>query len=953
MMKRKRRRTFVSILVALTVALAPFARMGEDCASAEVSANSGAEGNATPGFIKNAIASTVSLPTPQWPFPCAPSGSCHPHWFYLVNGTTVTADSPLVLTVTGSFPYGQPTAENGVTEPAVTVGISGSGLTLQPRNTTTYADNQMWYAVEASNGNINPSYLISSLPPLINPVFITGTGSSPSTNLALGYIGSPTLASASATISSVSLGSATGSHNGYDVDSYYATVETTGPNNFQIGQIVELSGVNTGTYNGIWTIQSVDTSNNSFTFTIPYQDRGVSSGSGGTAMAMSGVYLLQQNSQHLDPAYNNSFQQWTFDGSDRTVCNQQQVCLYSANTAPKAGSPVSAGPKPSPVTSNYQWYFYPDRTLSQILQQSPVAFPTLSTTQQTEAQNYITNKLGLSPTSCTYNNNTYVGLRCEYSNLAAPLSTYVTLLSIMTPPSSSTITPANWQKVKRELLLELTDAIAVQNLFNQVGWVYDTVFLESEDLLNQDLADLAMDLTDETASKKTFSWQTLVEGLLYTALNVAGAFFGDPKAGSQTEKLFKGIGVACGASANLMETGWNTAMAEGSGSSTNPLANEFEAAAADLYQYLFNDFTILDQIITSEEEQILQDWGELQLVGLLAQETPSLQNGMAGLAWNPSASSALVEKFTNAYQLALMEQLLPQFFNLYIAIDWVGGGYDGGGLSNQQANTFNSGTSAYLGSVSNNGVPSPLPTPDSQQSPVPPMLLDQYSTPIDVQGSQYGMWVVGWLYTSDAPGNGSTLSNSYLTPELAQDVVNANPYLLYNGLGAWSTLSSSNPSILADLGCTGSFTTLTNFTSRALMVVLHSSNSNLFGGGYGTTYAHDSSGNSSVNDYSSVETAGVSGPVYRTLPPYGVLQFGAQGSSQTLDISIWDFSSSRSQSIASFDVNLSGSGKNSCGTTSISNTGAIDGYTLTTSYESGTIITNQETGRTPLLGIAN
>jgi hypothetical protein len=232
-------------------------------------------------------------------------------------------------------------------------------------------------------------------------------------------------------------------------------------------------------------------------------------------------------------------------------------------------------------------------------------------------------------------------------------------------------------------------------------------------------------------------------------------------------------------------------------------------------------------------------------------------------------------------------------------------------------------------------------------------LLDQYSTPMDVQGSQYGIWDVGWLYTNDAPGNGSTLSDSFLTPQLAQDVVNANPYLLYNGLGPWSELGSINPSILANLGCTGSFTTLTNFTAKALTVVLHSSNGNFFGGGYGSNYAHDSSGNTSINDYSSSSTAaGVSGPVYRTLPPYGVLQFGAQGSSQTLDISVWDYSYSRSQPVVGFDVNLSGSGKNNCGSTSTSNPYAIDNYSITQDYETGTIITNTETYRTPLLGIA-
>src|SRR5258706_1947392 len=210
-------------------------------------------------------------------------------------------------------------------------------------------------------------------------------------------------------------------------------------------------------------------------------------------------------------------------------------------------------------------------------------------------------KLNLPSTSplhgCTYNGVTYFGLRCQYSNLAAPRSTYLSLVSDLRVPKN--IPPKTFRQVKAQLIAELIYASSVQSLYAQVDFIYSSVFLGGSALLNQDLADLGADLTDQNKVKK-FSWQSLVEGLIYTGLNIAGALFGDPKAGSQTEKLFKGIGLGCGITANLMETGWNTAMAE-SGGSSDPLANQFEDTAAKLYGYLFDEFTYLGEFIDNQE----------------------------------------------------------------------------------------------------------------------------------------------------------------------------------------------------------------------------------------------------------------------------------------------------------------------------------------------------------------
>jgi hypothetical protein len=924
--------------------------------------------NATPESKTVAIprraapkAPSLNLPKPQWPFPCPQSGDCHPHWFYLVNGATVTSDQPLVITVTGNFPganggfpYPQPEAENGVTEPSVPVGISGSGLTLQPRNTTPYADNQMWYAKETGPNGTNPSFIVSSLPPMINPIVVQGEDATPTTSLGLGYIGNSTLPSPSTAINTIDWSRVGGKIDGVAGGFYndYATVTTTGTNAFLTGQIVDISGNSNLYYNGVQTVQFVNS--NSFTINVPIQYQGLGSGnlpsgSGGTATAMAAVYLLPQAATVLNPTYTTNFLQWNYDGDDRTMCNELGVCLYSVDATPHAGSIVSAGPKPATVTPNYQWHFFPNRVLSEILQGAPVPFPPLDTKGGIKAQSYIAAKLNLPSTDplhgCTYNGVTYFGLRCQYSNLAAPLSTYVSLLSDLKAPKN--VSTKTFRQVKAQLISELSYAIAVQNLFAQVDFVYSTVFLGSSALLNQDLADLGADLTDQTKVKR-FSWQTLAEGLLYTGLNIAGALFGDPKAGSQTEKLFKGIGLAFGISANLMETGWNTAMAENNGTN-DPLANQFEDTAANLYGYLFDEFTYLGEYIDNQEIAVLQDWGMLETIGLLAQQQPSPDNGFSGLYWDPTVNSALTQKFTGAYQLAIMQQLLPQYFDLNVAVDWVGGTHNINGHNGQYANQVNVATVSYLSSTA---VPTALPTPDPSQVPPDPMLLDQFSTPIDAQGHLSGMFDVGWLYMPDPPSKGSKLVTNYLTAQLAQDVSGANPYLLYNGLGTWGS-TFDNPNFHANTGSDGTFTTLTNFTPRQLKVIVFSDCStspvSYFGGGYladGSSYGQGDA-NSHNSDFAAINNAtqsGVCDAVDRSLPPYGVLQFGAQGSTQDFKVSVWDYSQSTTQDVASFNVKMSS------GTASVPTSGEVTnfGYQLTNAYVSGT---SELSNRTPLIGI--
>ncbi len=918
----KRRTSFVAVLLALAVALAPFAGNG-----------SGHAGVAPDAAV---TPTPLAMPSPQWPSPCLPGVTCKtPHWFYLVNGaseptaqpTASSSGSPtatatpqaLVLTVTTPPQASQHNGSPGG-QPAVVVGISGSGLTLQPMSASTPAlDNQMWYASEVTAGTPNPSYIISSLPPDWLPVTGATTGYSISKQLALGYLDS---SGNNATISSAS--SANVTFNGIGLadtssgTNTLGTITLTGATNpFQAGQTVGIAGTgDSGIANGIWTVQKV--SGQTVTYTIPYQSSQTpySGATGGNVVSMAGVYLNQQNAGWFNPTYGNLFQQWTYDSTDRTICNQRNFCLNSIDVTPSSGSRVTASVKPStPVPLNYQWYFYPDRSVEQIIAQSTAPFPQLSTANQIKAQQKIAAKLGLSPSSCTYSyttggtttSYTYYGLRCQYSNLAAPLSSYQALLSVMKCPPP--VTPANWKKVKKQLLLELTDAIAVQNLFAQFQTVFEQSFLETGFLLDQDLADLEMDLTNES-DQYHFNWETFVEGLCYTVLNAVGAAFGDPKVGSQ---LKKGLNIILPIAGNVMEGQMDTWNASGD-QSTLPLANAFAGTAADLYAYIIEYFNHLDQLIDSGEETVLQDWGKMHLVGQLAQQKPSLANGEVGAYWDPSANSLLVKEFTDAYQSKIMEQILPQFFTLDIGMDSVGGGPGNG------ANTLDSGTEGVLDADGAHGVPPTLTSP----------ALNQFATPKDPQGSQYGMWDTGWLYLGTNPKSGSSLSDTFLTQELAADVAQANPYLLYNGLGSWTGFGMN----IDNLNCDGAITTITNFTPKALTVTIGSSKNTAIAGGYGTNYGNDLHGDG--GSFSDIDNQyGIAGPVFRTLPPYGTTQFASStiqgtGSAETqeLYVELWDYQYSTSDSVATFNIWNYGCASSSSQVKGISGVAGYDGYNV-------------------------
>lgn len=900
----RRNKQFMALILVFSLTLVQMTPVGSGCAATGTS---------------NAKATQNASVPKQWPSPCT-SNPCtsteFKHWFYLKNNAAPT-DTPLVLTVTRPSQQRQHTVPPP-NQPYVTVGTSGTGLSLQPlikpwSDNDTMSDIQMWYAIEASDNasRPNPSYLISSLPPHWLGVTGNTNGYKTSDQLAIGFIGN---GNNQATLNTTNNQDRNYTLTGWVQHTTWGLATYSSPEGqwlFSVGQTVGISGNKTESgdnsdHVGQWMIQQAP-SYNQFVYTIPYQSNSpIQDGNDGNITALAAVYLNQQNASgdYLDATYSNKFQQWNWDNNTQTICNELGVCLGSVDLNPAAGSWVTATPKsilPSPVPANYQWSFYPDRQLTQIIKQTRKGppFPQLKASEQQKAQNYIAKKLGINAVTCTlYDDNntpyTYTGIRCQYSNLAAPLSAYLSLIASLPRPPQN-VSAQTWKNVKSIILKELTNAIAVRSLYDQILDLYVTAFLGNLDLVNKILADLGQDLTDQT-SQKSFDWQEFVEGLMYTLLNIGGAVVGDPELGKEASKAVKTAkkvaAYALPATANLMECGWETYMGEDH-TSTMPLANEFEATAAQLYSKFYERFLHLYGKIVDQEAGILQDAGKLKAMGTWAQNS----------GWDVRSEQYILEVLSQSFQLKVMEQLLPQYFKLYIGMDWVGGA-----ASNTAdcANVLNGSTIGYVANSSRNtngDSPGSLTKPPSST----PQLLNQFATPKDPQGSQWGMWDTGWLYMSASPGNGSNLSDTYLTQQLAEDVQYANPYLLYNGLGGWSGFYPGAGNI-ADVNCDGAIITLTNFTPIPLTVFVASSKNTALGGGYGTYYGSALNG-PGISYSNPSSNTGVVGPLYRSLPPYGTMQLvgstiNGTGSAetQTLYFQIWDYNASTAEPVAGFNV---------------------------------------------------
>ena len=331
-----------------------------------------------------------------------------------------------------------------------------------------------------------------------------------------------------------------------------------------------------------------------------------------------------------DPA-GGALQLWQYDKSSAQVLNGfNPGNLYVAGDAVGASAPVAFGTNfDSPGN---QWHPWPSYPLHAILAQTPQGFPQFGG-EQADAYSCINDARHLDlPGTCALGSGQLnAGVRCEYYNLVAPLSSYE--LSISTYDATScNVSPQAFAAVKAQLTTELGAAQAVQKLYAEYNQFCTQIFLENSDQLSQLILDAAIDQN----SNVTAVAGAVVEGVVYTVLSALGP----------VSSVVANLGAAAVAGAEAAQPG--------------VLSSPFTAAVQDLYGELTTRFTTLVTALDTQEGTVLTDWSMMQQVAALTSKSDSPDS----LAFDPTQKTALFDAAASGYAVATMQVLLPAKYNL-------------------------------------------------------------------------------------------------------------------------------------------------------------------------------------------------------------------------------------------------------------------------------------------------
>ena len=326
-----------------------------------------------------------------------------------------------------------------------------------------------------------------------------------------------------------------------------------------------------------------------------------------------------------------TFQLWNVTANSRIVNNQANMYLYVPSIT--QGAQATLGARPGNPGNNYQWLYWPSRTLQPILDQPDQPYPAF-TGAEAPAYTNLNSALGLSGTSCTLDDQPASGVRCEYKIIDQSLDGYLTYISenLNHPPSG--VSKSAWNAVLLQIQSEITDVQSVRDLFDQFNTFYDALFINNEALLDQMISDA--EITDQS-TMVSYRTLTILEGVITSALY------------SVEDVASAGLAIGVGAIANLGETAISAAVTKGTLSE-----NSFQIAVSDLWGALSTDFNAVLTENGNNETTILEDWGRVQATeALIASTQPD------SLAWSPQTTPELVAALEPAFKVEVMKSLMP------------------------------------------------------------------------------------------------------------------------------------------------------------------------------------------------------------------------------------------------------------------------------------------------------
>ncbi|WP_426328698.1 hypothetical protein [Pedobacter sp. R-06] len=244
------------------------------------------------------------------------------------------------------------------------------------------------------------------------------------------------------------------------------------------------------------------------------------------------------------------------------------------------------------------------------------------------------------------------------------------------PVDPGTLAPDTvWKEVVSQLSSEITQVIAVQQFFTQLTTFHQGLSQAQALLVSELITACAFpngQATPIAPRKKKRAWLwDMVEGILYTGLNIAGTFVVDPDAGKQTRSAIGALKVnAAPVLANTLSCSLTTYQAHNQSSSSSSSqiskalqnAYSYELTVFQLQQSLLNLFEQIGSMLGKMEMAILVNWGKINAVYTMIKNTSTIES----LYWPASMSPVMTQQMLSGYATTVLQTLIPANPNFYI-----------------------------------------------------------------------------------------------------------------------------------------------------------------------------------------------------------------------------------------------------------------------------------------------
>ncbi|MGN8069524.1 hypothetical protein [Mucilaginibacter sp. 22184] len=354
------------------------------------------------------------------------------------------------------------------------------------------------------------------------------------------------------------------------------------------------------------------------------------------------------------------FQLWVADPSGMLVNKQTGFAL----TVTTDGTTYSLTTQPvsdQPDASMQLWDFSPGQALQTVLVMPRVPFPVpddSSSQDLTNVYNEINKTLGLPG-----------GIRAQYQNLAAPLGTYLSVINMLFLKNSQS---QDWKTVVEQLNKEIISVTAIQQFFTQAGIMHQSLSQAQALLVSELITACAFpngqnQPVTPPKKKKKFIWD-IVEGVLYTALNAAGALVGDPDVVGELKAGEKFLKHLLPVLANVMSASVTCYQARPSAQPTSKtqavLQNiyNYELSVFQLQQSLLSLFENIGTMLGKMEMAILSDWGKTTAVYDMIKNTDTIDS----LYWPASLTPVMTNQMLDGYAGKVFQTLIPSNPSFYI-----------------------------------------------------------------------------------------------------------------------------------------------------------------------------------------------------------------------------------------------------------------------------------------------